>query len=61
MSRVAAIAIALIVGTAALIAQEPQAIAPVPPLPPPFDEWLAEIRRGVRIEYRPQAFIVSTQ
>ena len=41
MSRVAAIAIALIVGTAALIAQEPQAIAPVPPLPPPFDEWLA--------------------
>ena len=61
MSRVAAIAIALIVGTAALIAQEPQAIAPVPPLPPPFDEWLAAVRteaatRGIRPEIIEQAF-----
>jgi hypothetical protein len=26
-----------------------------------FEEWLAETRRGVRIEYRPQAFIGGTQ
>jgi membrane-bound lytic murein transglycosylase B len=36
-------------------AQEPQAIAPVPPLPPSFDEWLAALRteaesRGIRAE-----------
>jgi membrane-bound lytic murein transglycosylase B len=35
--------------------QEPQALAPVPPLPPPFDVWLAELRteaeaRGIRPE-----------
>jgi membrane-bound lytic murein transglycosylase B len=40
---------------AAIAAQTPDPIAPVPPLPPPFDVWLAELRteaeaRGIRAE-----------
>jgi peptidoglycan lytic transglycosylase B len=54
--RIACIAAALLlVAGVPLAAQEPPPIAPVPPLPPPFDEWLAELRaeaqsRGIRAE-----------
>jgi membrane-bound lytic murein transglycosylase B len=39
----------------AAVGQEPAVLAPVPPLPPPFDVWLAELRaeaesRGIRAE-----------
>jgi membrane-bound lytic murein transglycosylase B len=41
--------------------QEPASIAPVPPLPPPFDVWMASLRaeasaRGIRPEIIDQAF-----
>ena len=61
MPRLAAIVITLIAGAASLLAQEPQAIPPVPPLPPPFSEWLDAVRdeaatRGIRPEVIEQAF-----
>jgi membrane-bound lytic murein transglycosylase B len=61
MARLAAILITLLAATASLIAQAPQAIAPVPPLPPPFGEWLAAVRdeaatRGIRPEIIEEAF-----
>jgi membrane-bound lytic murein transglycosylase B len=49
--------------TAALAAQDPPPIAPVPPLPlPPFDVWLAELRaeaetRGIRPEILDKALV----
>ncbi len=54
--------LALLLGRGAItIAQEPQAIPPVPPLPPPFSEWLTVLRaeaaeRGIRPEILDQAF-----
>jgi peptidoglycan lytic transglycosylase B len=61
MGRIAAIAFAILAAVASLLAQEPLAIAPVPPLPPPFKDWLAEVRteaatRGIRPEIIEQAF-----
>ena len=44
MRRFATVFIAVMLGASSLIAQAPQAIAPVPPLPPPFSEWLAAVR-----------------
>src|SRR5262249_489385 len=61
MSRIAAVAFAVLAGVASLVAQEPQTIAPAPPLPPPFKDWLAEVRTevvtgGIRPEIIEQAF-----
>jgi membrane-bound lytic murein transglycosylase B len=61
MRRFAVVFIALTIGAASLLAQAPQAIAPVPPLPPPFSEWLSAVRdeaatRGIRPEIIDQAF-----
>src|SRR6185436_6198911 len=61
MRRYATVFIAVTLGASSLIAQAPEAIAPVPPLPPPFTEWLATVRdeavtRGIRPEIIEQAF-----
>lgn len=57
MTRVAAVMLAVVVGAGAIVidAQDPASIAPVPPLPPPFNEWLTSVRaeaadRGIRPE-----------
>ena len=56
LSAACLVVAALSVGHSSARAQEPvQAIAPVPPLPPSFDEWLAALRteaasRGIRAE-----------
>jgi len=62
MSRIAAVILAglLSVGTIVGAAQDPAPIAPVPPLPPPFSEWLIAFRaeaaeRGIRAEVLDQA------
>ena len=60
MGRAATVLIAVTLGASSLIAQAP-AIEPVPPLPPPFTEWLAAVRdeaatRGIRPEVIEQAF-----
>jgi len=62
MSRVIAVMLAVVlsVGTIVVVAQDPAPIAPVPPLPPPFSEWLIAFRaeaaeRGIRAEVLDQA------
>jgi len=62
MSRIAAVILGglLSVGTIVGAAQDPAPIAPVPPLPPPFSEWLIAFRaeaaeRGIRAEVLDQA------
>jgi membrane-bound lytic murein transglycosylase B len=71
MARVSAVILATLVAASAIVvAQEPSpspptaakppAIAPVPPLPPPFSEWLTAFRaeaaeRGIRPEILEQA------
>ena len=55
MPRVAVILLAVVLAAPGIFAQEPAAIPPVPPLPPPFDEWLSALRveaagRGIRGE-----------
>jgi peptidoglycan lytic transglycosylase B len=62
MRCVAAAMLAAVLSTGAIIvaAQDPAPIAPVPPLPPPFSEWLIAFRaeaaeRGIRAEVLDQA------
>ena len=60
MPRRAALLLALLLAAPSLFAQEPAAILPVPSLPPPFEEWLSELRieaatRGIRGEILDQA------
>jgi membrane-bound lytic murein transglycosylase B len=60
MMRFAAALLAAVIAAGSLAAQEP-ALTPVPPLPPPFDEWLTALRaeaaaRGIRPEILEQAF-----
>lgn len=56
MTRVAAVLLAVVLSAGAtVVAQDPVPIAPVPPLPPPFSEWLTLFRaeaaeRGIRPE-----------
>jgi len=54
---------AVVMGAGAIVvdAQDPASIPPVPPLPPPFNEWLTTVRaeaseRGIRPEILEQAF-----
>ena len=61
MVRLAAVLLAAFVAAAPHAAQDPAPIAPVPALPPPFDEWLSGLRaeaaaRGIRPEIINQAF-----
>ncbi len=58
--RFAAALLAAVIAAGSVAAQEP-ALTPVPPLPPPFDEWLTALRaeataRGIRPEILEQAF-----
>jgi len=62
MRRVAAAAmLTAVLGAGAIIAaQDPASITPVPPLPPPFSDWLTAFRaeaveRGIRAEVLDQA------
>lgn len=71
MARVSAVILATLVAASAIVvaqepspspptAAKPSAIAPVPPLPPPFSEWLTAFRaeaaeRGIRPEILDQA------
>jgi membrane-bound lytic murein transglycosylase B len=60
MLRAAATLLALLLGAVSYAAQDPPPIAPVPPLPVSFDEWLAAFRteaagRGIRAEILDQA------
>jgi len=62
MSRVAAAAMltAFLAAGAIISAQDPASITPVPPLPPPFSDWLTAFRaeaaeRGIRAEVLEQA------
>ena len=57
MTRVAVVMLAVVLSAGAIVvtAQDPAPIAPVPPLPPPFSEWLTAFRaeaaeRGIRLE-----------
>jgi membrane-bound lytic murein transglycosylase B len=61
MCRFAAVAIAIALVAGSLAAQETVPIAPVAPLPPPFEEWLTVLRaeaagRGIRPEILDRAF-----
>jgi membrane-bound lytic murein transglycosylase B len=61
MRRVAVVLLASVLAVVPARTQEPATLAPVPPLPPPFDAWLASLReeaagRGIRPEIIEQAF-----
>ena len=61
MGRFAAVLLAIIMAVAPTIAQAPPSLAPVEPLPPPFDLWIGVLRaeaaaRGIRPEVIDQAF-----
>ena len=61
MRRFAAVLLAVLVSAVPATAQQPPSIAPVEPLPPPFELWLAAVRaeaatRGIRPEILEQAF-----
>ena len=61
MGRFAAVLLAIIMAVAPTTAQAPPSLAPVEPLPPPFDLWIGALRaeaaaRGIRPEIIDQAF-----
>src|SRR6266545_2050504 len=61
MGRFAAVLLAIIMAAVPGTAQEPPSLAPVEPLPPPFELWMGALRaeaaaRGIRSEILDQAF-----
>ena len=61
MGRFAVVLFAIIMAVAPATAQAPPSLAPVEPLPPPFDLWIGAVRaeaaaRGIRPEIIDQAF-----
>ncbi len=61
MGRFAAVLFAIVMAVAPATAQAPPSLAPVEPLPPPFDLWIGTLRaeaaaRGIRPEIIDQAF-----
>jgi membrane-bound lytic murein transglycosylase B len=61
MRRFAAVLLAVFVAAVPVTAQQPPTLAPVEPLPPTFELWLAAVRaeaatRGIRPEILEQAF-----
>ena len=65
MGRFAAYSVAIIMAVAPTTAQAPPSLAPVEPLPPPFDLWIGAVRaeaaaRGIRPEIIDQAFAASS-
>jgi membrane-bound lytic murein transglycosylase B len=61
MARLAAVVLGIVIAVGSVTAQQMPALVPVPPLPPPFTEWLAAVRaeaetRGIRPEILEQAF-----
>jgi membrane-bound lytic murein transglycosylase B len=61
MRRVAAVLCAIVLGAVRAAAQDSPSLAPVEPLPPPFELWMSSLRveaaaRGIRPEIIEQAF-----